>query len=539
VFTLGFGGSIHDYATAVADENRVVVAVEDERLTRKRYAENSTDPLQASFDYCVDVIPEVSSASVKKVANDTLVHCPLLSTLSPLWMNHHYAHAAASFYTSPFDEAAIIVADGAGSISRDCGSCHLRETTSLFHGRGNTITLLARIDGRKSCPAVQNDFDHLTEDSIGDLYEAVTCAIGFAPLREGKTMALSAFGDDRFVRAFNSRVTLHDGFSFSINLSGPDGLVEYLKGVCSGYPLSDTGAPPFDVSAALAYAAQFQVERLLGGLLIASKQYVQSDNLCFVGGVGLNAVAMGKLPNMGSFRSIHLISAPGDSGTAIGAALVPQVAAHRGLDAKRWPWTPYLGKTYEVSREDLHDGLLVQECPNDELLLSLICDALVSGKVVALFRGRSEFGPRALGHRSLLASAEHAGIQSKLNRLKSREWFRPVAPMTLAQGHPALLSGERWMQVARQSAGALFEARPALHVDGSARVQLIDEEADPFLRQLLLMLQSRDAGTVLNTSFNLLSEPIVETPQHALKAFLSAPIDVLAIDSFFVTKRQA
>lgn len=538
MFTVGFGGSIHDYSTAVADEISVRLAVEDERVTRDRYALHSKDPLRASFEYCVNAIPEIQHSAVKKGANDTLAHCPLLATVSPVWMNHHFTHAASSFYTSPFDEAMIVVADGAGSVSCDFDDWHSRETTSLFYGRGNTIELVASVDGRKQCRALQNDFDHFTDDSIGDLYEAVTCAIGFSPLQEGKTMALAAYGDDRFVRDFGQRIRSNDGFSFSVDLTGRDGLLRYMQKVSAAYEPSEGKVLPFDVGAALAYAAQHQVERLLRGLLGAAKQLGKSDNLCFAGGVGLNAVAMGKLPELGDFGSVHLISAPGDGGTSIGAALALQVESHSRTNAKRWPWTPYLGKTYEIHRQALA-GLVVRECPTDEAILSLICEAVLGGKIVALFRGRSEFGPRALGHRSLVASPLETGIQSRMNRLKSREWFRPVAPMTITHGHEGLRAAERWMQVARQNVGGVLGTRAALHVDGTARVQLVDDEADPFLRHLLSMLQAHGVSALLNTSFNLRAQPIVETPGDAIEAFVSAPIDVLAIERFFVTKPGA
>jgi len=470
---------------------------------------------------------------VRKAANDTLAHCPLLSSAPPVWINHHYAHAASSFYTSTFEDAIIIVADGAGSVTGAFDEWHLRETTSLFYGQGNTIKRLARVDGRKHCPAAQNDFQNLTEDSIGDLYEAVTCAIGFSPLQEGKTMALAAYGDDRFVRALNERVAIRDGFSFSVDLGGPNGVMNYLDSVTSDPSQDDL---PFDVKAALAYAVQYQTERLIRSLLNASMQYCNSRNLCFVGGVGLNAVAMGKLPEMAPFRSVHQISAPGDSGTAIGAALALQVSRHQEGKTLRWPWTPYLGKQYRVGCEDL-SGLVVQECATDEHLLSLICESVLSGKIVGLFRSGSEFGPRALGHRSLVASPEYPGIQWKMNQLKSREWFRPIAPMTLESGDSVLCSGERLMQAARPRAGSAIEARAALHVDGSARVQLVDEEADPFLLQLLLMLRRHGAKALLNTSFNLHGEPIVETPEDAVRSFVAAPIDALAVEHLFATKR--
>ena len=533
MFTVGFGGSIHDYATAVVDENRIHIAIEDERLTRKRYAIDSEDPLKPSFEYCLRSIPAIADSSVKKAANDTLVHCPLLSSLAPVWINHHFAHAASSFYTSAFDDAIIMVADGAGSVTGTFDGWHVRETTSLFYGQGNTIKLLARVDGRKNCPALQNDFLNLTEDSIGDLYEAVTCAIGFSPLQEGKTMALAAYGDDRFVPALNERVALRDGFLFSIDLSGPNGVMDFLDKVVSGYSTKED--VPFEIKAALAYAVQYHAERLIGALLNASMQYCKSTNLCFAGGVGLNAVAMGKLPEMAPFRSVHHISAPGDSGTAIGAAIALQVSSHQDGKTLRWPWTPYLGKSYAVGCEDLF-GLDVQECSTDEHLLSLICEAVLSGKIVGLFRGGSEFGPRSLGHRSLVASPEFPGIQWKLNQLKSREWFRPIAPMTLDSRDAVVCSGERWMQAARPRAGDVIKARAALHVDGSARVQLVDDNADPFLHQLLMMLRRHGVKALLNTSFNLHGEPIVETPVDAVRSFVSAPIDALAIEHLFATK---
>ncbi len=522
----GLGGSVHDFATAVADENEIVCAIEDERITRIRHAVDSKDPLRPSWSYCVEALQGVEPTRI--VANDTLRHVPMLADRNVEWRSHHLTHAASVFYTSPFESAAVLVVDGAGSVVADLGSTHTREATSVYFGEGNRLALHLACEGTKECPATVNDFEHTTSNSLGDLYEWVTTEIGFRPLQEGKTMALAALGDDRFVRAIGERCAIDNDFRISININGGNGLREWAHGIRSA-----TGELSFDLRAALAFAAQATLERLFAEVARQAHRTTRSQNVCIAGGVGLNAVLMGKLADLTPFERVHLISAPGDSGTAIGAALLPHVAD--ASDVKRWSWSPYLGRRHSIDPKLLR-GLAAQRARNDAELLSRTIAELNQGKVGAIFRGPSEFGPRALGNRSIVAWASQDGILHKLNKLKGREWYRPIAPVTHRSGQTINASGERWMQMARQNAGGDWP-RAALHIDGSARVQLIDGQMpDQFYCELARYGDTPGIGPLLNTSFNINAEPIVETPADALDAFHRSDIDFLILQDWVIVK---
>jgi len=531
---VGFGGSIHDYSTVVADEERLLIGIEDERLTRVRHGVGSADPLRPSYEYCCTSIPEIHSSKVPKLANDTLRPCRLLADLPTTWMGHHYAHAGSSFLTSEFEEAAILVLDGAGSVVASTTGGHLRETATLYRGRGNVIDRIAAVCGAKQCPATVNDFAFPTSDSIGDLYEVVTSSIGFRPLQEGKTMALAAYGDDRYVPTFLQRVHLKESFSFSVELEGDRGLIGLLAQIVRNSGCQSGDELPFEDRAALAFAAQHCLEMVADHLLRAARELTHSCNLCIAGGVALNAVLMGKLTELSDFECVHFISAPGDNGTAVGSALLPH--AERSKSTRRWKWTPFLGKQHVTDWSQL-SRFSVTATANEEELAGLALRILEGGGILAVYRGGAEFGPRALGHRSILASPHHPGIRSKLNQLKSREWFRPIAPMTRIPGDMALLTGERLMQVARPHAAKELHERPCIHVDGTARVQLVDSSADEFVKCLLRKANEVGWQAILNTSFNLSGQPIVETPEEAVEAFEKSDIDALIIESRLIQKQ--
>lgn len=522
----GLGGSVHDFATAMATEDEILCAIEDERLTRVRHALGASDPLRPSWSYCIDSLGNRQPAQI--VANDTLRHARLTKELKIDWRSHHLTHAASVFYTSPFENAAVLIVDGAGSLVDDLGMTHTREATSVYLGQGNKLSLRLSCPGTKNCPAVVNDFQHSTNNSLGDLYEWVTTEIGFQPLQEGKTMALATLGDDRFVKEFRSRCAVIGDFRVLVDIEGCDGLRAFVRRLRNG-----ARELPFADCAALAFAAQVTLERLFVVVAQQAQHATGSKNLCVAGGVGLNAVLMGKLDKLVPFDAVHLISAPGDSGTAVGAALLPH--AEGATEVKRWIWTPYLGKAHTVPYALLKD-MDARQARDEEELLRWTLEELDRGAIVALFRGGSEFGPRALGHRSLVAWAAAEGILSRMNRLKGREWFRPIAPVTTVDSNPVNTGGERWMQMARPSANPQWP-RAALHIDGSARVQLVDERLpDTLYYALAVRGDTPGVGPLLNTSFNINGEPIVETPHDALDAFLRSDIDVLILQDWLVRK---
>lgn len=425
-------------------------------------------------------------------------------------ISHHLCHAAASFFTSPFEEAAILVVDGRGSKVEgpDTGF----ETQTLWHGSQNSIELIELSD---CC-------------GIGLLYEAVSQVIGFGFLEAGKTMGLAPFGRD----------------------AGPP-LVDFttsFQGMRSDYghicDIDNTFFPVLpkltDVHRRrLAFDVQREAERVMFHLATVARKRTGLPNLCMGGGVALNSVANGKLLRSGLFDRIFINPACSDSGLPLGAALWGY-HARLGYPRDRQPLSPYIGPTYDDAR--IAKAAEVGHKILREGHLQRAADLLKADKVVATFQGRSEMGPRALGNRSILMSPFKTDNREHLNRIvKRREPFRPFAPVV-----PLELAG-RYFEIAEESPHMLTVAdvRPewrsripaVTHVDGTARLQTVTREQNPILYELLHVFGDLTGVPVLlNTSFNLAGEPLVETPEDAIACFRSTAIDALLFNKFLATK---
>lgn len=542
--SIGFGGSAHDTAVVVADDTRLLVGIEDERLHRRRYAIGLAEPLARAHAYCLAAVPAAADAGW--TASRLLATAPFLAGRPDCgWWDDQALHALSVWLTSPFERAAVVVLDAAGDA--DATIAAARVTASLYLGEGNRIRPLARIAGR---PAAAGDpaagfHDH----SLGDFYELISRAIGFGPMQAGKTMALAAYGDDRHVADLGAFVAAPGGFAATIRLAGDDGLAAWLAAAAA-----DRGGRPglgFERGAAVAFAAQTHLERLVARLLIAAHRRCGTDDLCLAGGVALNAVLVGKIPTLSPFRRLHVVSAPGDSGTAVGAALAPLAMAAPAGSPRRWPWRPFLGIDHPPPA--LPAGLVAAPPAAAGEMAAALAEALAAGRVIATCVGGSEFGPRALGHRSLLACPWQDGIQARLNRIKGREWFRPVAPMQLAPMPPAAAApfwtnGLTMMQAAVPMLAGIGAAtgmatavpRAALHVDGTARLQWVEADADAWLLALLHRRAAAGRPLLLNTSFNGPGEPLVETPAEALALFAATPgIDLLMLGDRLIGRAAA
>ncbi|WP_424535599.1 carbamoyltransferase [Sphaerisporangium viridialbum] len=532
---VGFGGSIHDFATCLISSDGTVVAIEDERLSRVRYAYGEPYPCRRSLEIVLAQQGLDTRDVGRFAANDMLVDELKLPGVAPDWLNHHYTHAASGLFTSPFDEAAILVADGAGSVvdeeaELDAGR-HQRETTTWAMGRGNDIEVLGRVVGSKRGGPGSNDADALMSNSLGDFYRAVTEAIGFGFLQAGKTMGLAAYGDDRFVDRLMTAVKLLPGGQFTVRTEGPGGVLDLLAGIPRGRLADD-----FEGNAHLAAAGQAVLERILLHILAELWRRTRCPNLCLAGGVALNCVFNGKIVELTPFENVHVIHAPGDSGTAIGAAVGGRLAGTVGEQPWRLTASPYLGLSYPDSTLDGYGDLLT-----DDELCRRVAGLLHQGGVVAWFQGAAEFGPRALGNRSLLADPSRPGMRDLLNQIKQREWFRPVAPVVLenrvddffhAYGtSPAMQFSWSVKESARQSVPAIC------HIDGSARVQTVSDAQNPALAALIGEFERQGGPPVLvNTSLNLRGEPIVETPDEALAVLAQSDIDALVVGNRLIRK---
>jgi carbamoyltransferase len=567
---LGISAHYHDAAAALVVDGRIVAAMQEERfsrlkndpsLPRRAAAACLAQGKLAGGDLDAVVFYENPYAKLERVmlslARDfprTFFQFPRAvgSQLgSKLWVldeiaeavgvdrrkvrfvEHHESHAASAFLVSPYEDAAVLTVDGVGELA----------TTALWHGSGSALRRLGAID-----------FPH----SLGLLYAAFTAYLGFE-VNEGeyKVMGLAAHGTPRF-RAEMARVLrLADDGSFTLEPRffahttdrdvGFSPALEALLGPRRppGRPF-DLGANAEDRRAAdVAASLQAATEEALLGLARAARARTGCAALCLAGGVALNAVANARIAREAGFARVFVPPAAGDAGGALGAALL----GARDLGDPRPPplATAALGEPFDggaavdLAREL---GLTPRAVADPD---AAVAERIAAGKVVAVCRGRFEWGPRALGQRSLLADATRAGSRERLNRaIKQREPFRPFAPSVAAAAAPAFFEGAPndmtpfMTTVARIEPGRAAALPAVVHVDGTARVQTVTAAAAPDLAPILDAV-GRASGIpiVLNTSLNGAGEPIVAGPVEALAFFLQHPVDALLAGDALIEKGPA
>jgi carbamoyltransferase len=421
---------------------------------------------------------------------------------------HHLAHAASAFHASPFDRAAILTLDGRGE----------KATTGHAVGDGQAIEWLSQV--------------HMPH-SLGLLYERVTEYLGFLHSSdEYKVMALASYGRPRHLTEFREMIRLEEQGRYTI---GPLRLVERFG------PARPRGGRLEQRHFDIAHSLQVVLEETVLELAKWLHGTSGCHDLCMAGGVALNCVMNSRLRDRGPFRKIWVQPAAGDAGTALGAALWID-AQERGNPPRTYQMDhAFLGPSYED--EEIEQFLRWSKLPYRRLanVAEETAEILVRDKVIGWFQGRMEFGPRALGGRSILASPIHPEMQSRLNDIKDREDFRPVAPVVLEE------EAAEWFVDADVSPFMLFvnEVRPekadripaVRHVDGTARIQTIHREQNPTYYQLIKAFQARTGVPVLvNTSFNTRGEPVVCSPRDAVECFWTSPLDALVIGSFVLEK---
>jgi carbamoyltransferase len=421
---------------------------------------------------------------------------------------HHLSHAASAFHASPFESAAVLTLDGRGE----------KATTGYAVGRGTDLEWLGQV--------------HMPH-SLGLLYEEVTDYLGFLRSSdEYKVMALASFGRPRHASEFREIVRPGPDGQYTI---GPLRLEERFG------PARKRGGPleprHFDVAHSLQVVLEETVVELARWLHRASG----CDDLCMAGGVALNCVMNARVRDRGPFRRVWVQPASGDAGTALGAALWID-AKERGDGSRPYRMDhAYLGPSF--GDDEIEAFLGWSKLPYRRLddVPRQVADILAEDRVIGWFQGRMEFGPRALGARSILASPIHAEMQARLNEIKDREDFRPVAPVVLEEEAPD------WFVGADVSPFMLFvhDVRPekadlipaVRHTDGTARIQTVNRAQHPLYYDLLKAFQARTGVPVLvNTSFNTRGEPIVCTPRDAVESFWTSPLDALVIGPFLLEK---
>jgi carbamoyltransferase len=592
---LGISAYYHDSAACLVCDGRIVAAAQEERFTRRKHdpgfplqairyclAEGRLNP--ADVDYVVfydkpflkfERLLETYLAFAPKGLNSFATSLPvwvkdklfqkktILDTLNEglgdgtkwderlLFSEHHLSHAASAFFPSPFQEAAVLTMDGVGEWV----------TTSLAIGKGNGLEIQREIR-----------FPH----SIGLLYSAFTYYAGFkVNSGEYKLMGLAPYGTARFAKTIKDHlIDIKDDGTFHLNL-------DYFD-YCTGLTMTNArfealfGGPPRKPESVitqremdLAASIQAVVEEVVVKLARGIRNTTGQRNLCLAGGVALNCVANGKLVRENIFDSVWVQPAAGDAGGALGAALA---AYHLMLDQPRTPVLPdamsgsYLGPAFsqnEIEARLNGVGARFVTVSDDELIRTT-AGALAAGKVVGWHQGRMEFGPRALGARSIIADPRSPAMQKQLNlKVKFRESFRPFAPSVLEE------DAADWFELATKSPYMLVVAAvaedkrirmtteqeqlfgidklnvprseiPAVtHVDYSARVQTVSKETNGKYHRLLSKFKELTGCPILvNTSFNVRGEPIISTPEEAYRCLLRTGIDWLVIGNSIVVSDE-
>ncbi len=598
---LGISAFYHDSAAALLIDGDIVSAVQEERFTRIKHT--SDFPLNA-VKYCLDD----SGLSIDELDAVVFYDKPLLKferlletyyafspkglrqflTAIPVWLKeklflkklicdelakiqkydkkklkllfpeHHLSHAASAFYPSPYSEAAILTIDGVGEWA----------TASICHGKDNEITMLKEMR-----------FPH----SVGLLYSAFTYYLGFkVNSGEYKLMGLAPYGNpsskqtQEFIDLIKQYiVTIKDDGSIWLNqdyFNYSTGLrmVDEKKWIkLFGFPAVKPDGKIEQKHCNLAYAIQNVTEEIVLKMAAEAKRLTNAEYLCMAGGVALNCVANGKLLKKNLFKDIFIQPAAGDAGGALGAAQIvhymyynqPRAINSNGDSMKG----AYLGPDYSDKEAILafkkHKAVYKQITPFKDLC-KIVADLLDQGNVVGWFQGRMEFGPRALGNRSILADARNAEMQKKLNlKIKYREGFRPFAPSVLIEesqnffdlpvASPYMLLIADVLEKRRKALPENYnemdlweklyylrsDVQSITHLDFSARIQTVHKETNPRYWELINTFKEKTGyGILVNTSFNVRGEPIVCTPEDAYKCFMRTEMDYLVVNDFLLRK---
>lgn len=557
MYYLGISCHYHDSAACLLKDGVVVSAAQEERFTRIKadasFPVNSINYCLSQDDITIDDVDQIvfyekPYLKFERFIIDHLKNYPFsfhkFYQAIPSWLNerlilplilkerlgyeggisytsHHMAHAASSFFASSFEKSAIVTIDGVGEWA----------TTAIGHGEKNNIKILKEIN---------------YPDSLGLLYSAVTTYLGFsANTGEGKVMAYAAYGKPKYLEEFKNLITVNDDGSFHLNkkyFNFVSGKRMYTKKLIELFGPARTNIDNqkyFDIAATL----QYVLEDVVIKIAKEAHKITNVKNICLAGGVFLNCVANTKILKETKFENIFIQPAAGDAGGAIGATLAYHYQYQKNPRKESFK-NAYLGpkySDYEVLKSIRKNGLKYKKI-NDKQAQDFIIDKIIDNKIIGLFRGRMEFGPRALGNRSILANVTNPKIKDYLNsKVKHREWFRPYGVIILKEEQKKyfdLNCESPYMLLVGNVNNKLKENIPsALHIDDTSRLQTVTENSDLFLFNLLKNLKSKSGvGMMINASFNDNNEPIVCSPDDAIKSFISMKIDYLIIENYLILK---
>lgn len=560
MYILGISAYYHDSAAVLLKDGLVITAIEEERFTRKKH--DNTFPYQA-INWCL----KSNNITINDITYIAYYEKPLLKferiietfvqtyprSLPPflkaipewfgdkikvqntikkigykgkiLYVPHHLSHASSTFFPSPFNESAILTIDGVGEY----------QTTGLWYGKGNIIKSLYSID-----------FPH----SIGLLYSAFTAFLGFQVNNdEYKMMGLSAYGKPKYKNEVYKVINIKKDGSFNLNLkffSFRESFQMWSE------DFEKIFGPPRDKDEEftqrhkdIAASIQSVVEEIYIKILNHLYSITHSVNVCISGGVGLNSLANGLIYKKTPFKNVYIFGPAGDSAAAVGAALY---VYHSYLkNTNRYHINNlYLGNTYSNSQIEalLKKNKLHYKKVTDNELLTQTATLLANNYVIGWFQGQMEFGPRALGSRSILANPQQKNMKEKVNIIKMREQFRPFAASVLQDKVDELFEVPEPNHES-PFMNFVFQVKPEarkkiaaiVHADNTCRIQTVSQKMNPLYYKLISQFNELTGiPCVLNTSFNTKVEPIVENPQQAIEDFKKTAMDYLVIGNFIVTK---
>ncbi len=588
MYILGISAFYHDSAVCLVEDGDIIFAAQEERYTRKKH--DSSFPINAIRDCFinsgitaenVDYVAFYDKPFLKfeRILETYLAYAPLgirsFLMAMPLWIRkklwikelirnelnydniiifpeHHMSHAASGFFASPYQEAAFLTMDGVGEWA----------TTSYGTGKGNEVQMLAEIQ-----------FPH----SLGLLYSAFTYYTGFrVNSGEYKVMGLAPYGEPKYKDLIlENLIDVKDDGSFKMNM-------DYFN-YCAGLTMTSRkfhklfGGPPRKPESNLtqkemdlARSVQEVTEEIVYKIARHVKKETEMDYLCLAGGVALNCVANGKLLRSGLFDDIWIQPAAGDAGGALGCALFTWYQ-YLGNSRKADNRTDFMKGAYlgpQFQNDTIESFLNQNSYPyiklNDGEISEKIADLIADEKVIGWFQGKMEFGPRALGARSIIGDARSSEMQKTMNlKIKYRESFRPFAPSVMAEhvsdyfeidrASPYMLlvanirkekqismTAEQKSYFGLEKLNVVRSEVPAItHVDYSARIQSVNQETNPIYHQMLTKFYERyGCSVIVNTSFNVRGEPIVCTPEDAYLCFMRTEMDYLIMGNYLLDKTE-
>lgn len=568
MYILGLACHYHDSSACLVKDGIIIAAAEEERFTRKKH--DASYPINA-INLCIEfagitekdidhiIFYEKPMLKVKRILSQHLEMAPfsyesfaafMASWLkSKIWikaiirkslnykgkihfMEHHQAHAASSFFTSPFTKAAFLTADGVGELT----------TTSCGIGKENKITITKEID-----------FPH----SLGLLYSTITAYLGFTVNNsEYKVMGLSPYGNPHtFKNAFTKLLHVRDDGSFELDMQYFDFHYKMQmpsKKMCElfGGPISERNCEMTQKHKDIAAALQKRIEEVIFKILTQLHKETKEDNLVLSGGCALNSIANGKILQNTPFKNIYIQPAAGDGGNSIGAALFcyNQILGNKKRKVQN---TAYLGPEYSDKNIQIFldkNSIKYTKFENKRELVKKTAKLIFDNLVIGWFQGRMEWGPRALGARSILSNACNKDMQEILNlKVKHREKFRPFAPVVCEDDALTYFECDNPIPMPTDFMLMVYPIRkqyqtkiPAVtHVDGSGRLQTIRRFQNPNYYELIKEFgKLSDIPILINTSFNIRGEPIVCEPEDAYICMMGTEIDYLVMGNFLVKRND-